>query len=194
MQDNGTLQAWAKLGYVLVDNKLVKANTLVAKKVEKIEPLRYVNTMIRINEIKDEFLLPDGEVIKIKHQFDINPCAAPRMTQSDKWKTDPNAINPIMRQRKPVTKYFAFRNEFIGLCDKVGYKLTEVLDILFIIPFPKTYSEKKRKILNNQAHQLRPDRDNFLKSVQDSFKVDDGFVWDGRTIKLWGEKGQIIIF
>lgn len=245
---NDTLGVWAKKGYVMVGDKLVKSEELVSKgKVEKIEPVSLsgklpivelphiaISNFIKdgfqaLNNSKpvqdlsmaqgmailakqrldafnetgvlfteaypeDVFLLPTGELLKVKYRFNIKPCPAPRMSQSDKWKLDPNALDPKMRQRPCVTRYFEWRGNFIPMCKEAGYDLTPVLDVLFVVPFPKSYNKKKRERLFNTEHQLRPDRDNFLKSVQDSFDVDDGFVWDGRTTKVWGEVGQIIIF
>ncbi len=113
----------------------------------------------------------------------IDPVPAPRMTRSDKW-----AKRPI------VTRYFAFRDELILKGNKVGLKLPNVLNVLFVIPMPKSWSENKRDKYRYQPHQSRPDRDNLLKSVQDAFNIDDSFVWDGRTTKIWGELGQIIFY
>lgn len=115
--------------------------------------------------------------------IDINPKPAPRMVRSDKWK-----------KRSIVTDYFSWRNAFRLLCNQAGYKVLEpVLDITFIIAMPGSWSEKKRVLMDGKPHQQRPDRDNLLKSVQDAFNVDDGFVWAGRTTKVWGYTGKIMI-
>jgi Holliday junction resolvase RusA-like endonuclease len=47
--------------------------------------------------------------------------------------------------------------------------------------------------MEGQRHQGRPDRDNLLKAFQDAFDGDDGFVWDGRTTKVWGRIGHIVV-
>jgi Holliday junction resolvase RusA-like endonuclease len=114
--------------------------------------------------------------------FEIEPFPAPRMVRSDKWA-----------KRQCVMDYFSWRTAFVLMCNKQGYRLQPVLNITFIIQMPKSWSEKKRTQMDGQPHQCRPDRDNLLKSIMDAFKIDDGFVWDGRTTKLWGRKGQIII-
>lgn len=237
---NDTLGVWAKKGYVMVGDKLVKSGELVTKgKVEKIEPEGFNPFMIPglspiehfsrltnprpVNDLsiamgvailakqrldafnetgilfteaypEDVFLLPTGELLKIKYRFNINPVSAPRMSQSDKWKTDPNHVDPLKRQRKPVEQYFRFKNTLIGLCAENGYKLTETLNILFIVPFPKSYNQKKREQLLNQPHDQKPDIDNFSKSWMDSLSKNDRTVWNLHAIKLWGEVGQIIIF
>lgn len=142
----------------------------------------------------ETFLLPDGSYIDVLYSFDLSPVSAPRMTQSDKWKLDPNHIDPLKRQRKPVEKYFKFKQDLLSLCAVNGYNLTERLNILFVVPFPKSYSKKKQEQLNNQPHDQKPDIDNFSKSFLDSLSNNDRFVWNLHAIKLWGYKGRIIIF
>lgn len=118
-----------------------------------------------------------------KFIFNITPCPAPRMTRSDKWK-----------KRECVTKYFAFRDEFILNCNIEGFKLTETLKIVFILPMPESWSNKKRAQMENNPHQNRPDVDNMIKSVLDAFGKDDGFVYDVHASKFWGKEGKIIIY
>lgn len=218
-KENSGLDVWARKGFIMVDGKLVKSETLVTTgRIEKLPSLietaiPLVNditiAMLKMKQFREHgiafievhnnetFLLPDGSYIDVLYKFDISPCPAPRMTQSDQWKTDPYHNDPSKRQRKPVAKYFAFRDKLVFLCKESGYKLTGTLNILFIIPMPKSWTKKKQLEMYNQPHQIRPDRDNYLKAFQDAFDGDDGFVWDGRTIKLWGvpgETGEIIIF
>lgn len=136
----------------------------------------------------------DINSITPKFIFDIEPCPAPRMTQSDKWKTDINHPDPKKRQRPSVKRYFDFKNELKRQCEINGYMLESVLNICFIKQMPESWSEKKKNQHDGRPHLSRPDRDNFLKAFQDSFNADDGFVWDGRTIKIWGRSSCIIVF
>lgn len=114
--------------------------------------------------------------------FDITPCPAPRMTRSDKWK-----------KRDCVVKYFHFRDTFRKMCMMKKYKLSDTLDIKFFIPMPESWSKKKRTEMNGKPHQSRPDVDNIVKGICDSFGIDDGFVWDIHARKYWSEKGSIKI-
>lgn len=120
---------------------------------------------------------------KPNYIIDIDPVPAPRMTRSDKWKKRPR-----------VMRYFAFRNELILKANLINLKLPNVLNVLFVIKMPDSWTEKKRQQMRYKPHQQKPDRDNLLKSVQDAFNIDDAFVWDGRTTKIWGEVGQIIFY
>jgi Holliday junction resolvase RusA-like endonuclease len=126
--------------------------------------------------------------------FKVVPCSAVRMTYRDRIFTNPNHPDPKKRQRPAVTKYFTFKNEILWTAKKIGYTLTPVLNILFIVPMPESWSKKKKTKMLNQPHMQRPDRDNYLKAFQDSFEGDDGFVWDGQTTKIWGEEGEIIVY
>lgn len=192
-----------KLGLIEKDGQYVKASSLVAKgKVEKLPGL--IEQMLPIVDQQTEaffkmkllaeqgimfvsampqFILPNREVIYPKHTFAISPMPAPRMVQSDKWA-----------KRASVMKYFAWRTEFILQSNKVGYSLRETLRIVFVFPFPKSFSKNKKAALFGQPHKQRPDVDNCCKSVLDAFGVDDGYVYDIRAVKVWGESGKIIIF
>jgi Holliday junction resolvase RusA-like endonuclease len=138
--------------------------------------------------------LPTKETIYRKFIFDILPCPAPRLSQSDKWKLDPNDPDPNKRQRKPVMKYFAYKNELLRQAAENGYKLTETLRMLVLVPMPKSWSNKKKEAMNNQPHKQRGDWDNYGKGFCDCLVGEDNFVWDARVVKLWAYKGQIIIF
>lgn len=123
----------------------------------------------------------------------ITPCPAPRMVRSDKWKT-PNHIDPRKRQRLCVTKYFEFRRSFLWLCKKHGYYLKDTLNIVFVLPMPNSWSRAKKEKMLNKPHQSKPDVDNCVKAVIDSFGIDDSFVWRIQAEKYWGEHGEIKIY
>lgn len=72
-------------------------------------------------------------------------------------------------------------------------KMVPNAHIIFIIPMPKSWSQKKRDLMNGQPHQQKPDIDNLTKSLLDALFDDDSHIWDIRTSKVWGEMGQIII-
>ena len=126
-------------------------------------------------------------------KFDIVPYPAPRMTRSDKWKTDINHPDPKKRQRLCVHKYFKFREELGWLCKKNNYTLGEKLNIVFVLPMPETWSNKKKAAMENEPHKNKPDLDNLCKAFADSFGKDDGFVYMINAAKYWGHKGSITI-
>ena len=122
-------------------------------------------------------------VYRVRHFFEIDPCAAPRMTRSDRFK-----------ERDCVMKYFSFRNELGYEANRRGYNLEGVTHVIFVVPMPASWSKKKKDEMFLSCHLPRPDRDNYLKAYQDTFGEDDSHVWDGRTTKIWGYFGGIIIY
>lgn len=135
-------------------------------------------------EVQDKDIIKERfNIEKFKYVFDTAPHSAPRMTRSDRWK-----------KRPIVVSYFAFKDEVRLKANLMGYKLSGVLDILFVVPMPKSWSKKKKREMYLTKHEQTPDRDNYLKAFQDAFNEDDSFVWDGRTTKIWGEKPYIIIY
>jgi len=116
--------------------------------------------------------------------IELEPRPAPRMTKRDKWA-----------KRKVVTDCFEWRKSFVLLCKQAQYHtLKPQLYGLFIIPMPISWSKKKRLTMIDKPHQQRPDTDNIIKNIQDSWGVDDGYVYSVHCEKYWGEKGRIILF
>ena len=103
----------------------------------------------------------------------------PRMTQRDKWG-----------EREAVQRYWAFKEE----CQVKGVQVPEQgADITFIMPMPKSWSNKKKEKMNGIQHQQKPDIDNLLKALLDAVYKDDSKVWDIKARKIWGFKGAINI-
>lgn len=127
--------------------------------------------------------------------FDIIPIGAPRMTRSDKWKLDPTHTDEKRRQRKPVTQYFRFQREIQALAMQTGFKLPESgFHVVFIVPMPHSWSDKKKNQMNSAPHQQKPDTDNMIKAVKDSLCENDANIWDYRITKYWGRSGKIVIY
>jgi hypothetical protein len=109
--------------------------------------------------------------------YDINPCAKPRMTQRDKWA-----------KRPPVLRYFAFKDE----CKLRGVKVPHFgAHIVFHVPMPKSWSDKKKNEYVGTPHLQRPDKDNLEKALLDAIYEEDSTVWDSRVTKLWSYFGKI---
>ena len=115
--------------------------------------------------------------------FKIDPVAAPRMTQADRWNN-----RPI------VQKYFDFRNELKYIAYLKGLKVvpSALEAITFSIPMPRSWSKKKREEMNGTPHQQTPDLDNLLKALLDGLCAEDNYVHSiGRLRKIWTEEGSI---
>lgn len=109
----------------------------------------------------------------------ITPVPKPRTTQRDRW-----AKRPV------VVRYYAFADE---LRLKYNGNLPPKITLQFIMPMPKSWSNKKRELMYMAPHQQRPDIDNLVKAVLDSLCEDDSYVHTVNASKVWGEEGAIII-
>jgi Holliday junction resolvase RusA-like endonuclease len=119
------------------------------------------------------------------YTFGINPTSKPRMVRSDKWK-----------KRAVTDSYWAFKDELKLRANLMGLKTlpSEIGSITFIVPMPDSWSEKKKKEFDEQAHKQRPDLDNFLKGLQDCLCSEDSHIWRiDNLCKLWGREGKLII-
>jgi Holliday junction resolvase RusA-like endonuclease len=122
--------------------------------------------------------------------IEINPVPEPRQSRRDTW-------NPSDR----VIKYRDF-------CDTLNQhfraaQLPENYLLVFYLPMPKSWSKKKKVQLYLTPHQQKPDKDNLEKAFLDGLfskhhnldgNYDDSHVWDGRTIKLWSDRGAIAVY
>ncbi len=114
-------------------------------------------------------------------EIKIIPVAKPRMTRSDKWK-----------KRPATSKYWAFKDELVMKCNLAGVKIIEELNVIFIIPMPKTWSKSKKAAMDEHKHLYKPDCDNLIKAVQDCLLKDDSGIFRVSAEKYWGTEGKII--
>jgi Holliday junction resolvase RusA-like endonuclease len=126
--------------------------------------------------------------------FDIVPVSAPRMTQSDRWKTNPNHHDPKKRQRPAVNKYFNYKNTLLAQAKEMGFTMKSVLDVVFIVPMPTSWSEKKKGKQNGLPCKSKPDTDNYVKALKDTFCENDSHIWREKAEKRWGYKGSVLVY
>ena len=119
---------------------------------------------------------------KSSMSINIQPVAKPRMTRSDRWK-----------KRPVVLKYWQFKDALKEKAEQKNWNLSKDITIYFSIAMPKSWSKKKKKQMNKQPHQHKPDIDNLIKSVLDSLAEDDSYVYSVKAVKSWSEKGNVWI-
>ena len=112
----------------------------------------------------------------------VQPVAAPRMTQRDKWA-----------RRPCVEKYFRFREALQLQANLSNFELGNEIFMLFVFEMPASYSKKKKESLLYQPMQNKPDIDNVAKSCVDALKNEDKQVWNITAKKIWGVKPMVII-
>lgn len=110
-------------------------------------------------------------------EITVAPVAKPRMTRSDKWK-----------QRPAVLKYRQFKDD---LRMQVTGSLDARFSVIFFVPMPASWSEKKKVAMYRTPHQQRPDVDNYLKGLMDALCEEDSHVYDVRAQKYWDYNGRI---
>tara|TARA_R110001599_G_scaffold130235_4_gene305325 strand:+ start:77 stop:574 length:498 start_codon:yes stop_codon:yes gene_type:complete len=128
------------------------------------------------------------------YMFDICPVSAPRMTQSDRWKVNPEHPDINKRQRPSVTRYFNYRDVLKLQANSMNFKMIDVLDVLFLIPMPKSWSNKKKAAMNALPCKVKPDTDNLTKAIKDTFCKEDSHIWRETAEKRWSYCGAVIIF
>lgn len=92
-----------------------------------------------------------------------------------------------------MKRYYAWRDQLRWLCKAEKFSLTDQFNVTFILPMPKSWSNKKRADLEGMPHQQKPDTTNLVKAVEDALRVDDERIWNVAAAKLWGREGKIII-
>lgn len=87
-------------------------------------------------------------------------------------------------------------NQFKSDVQLLGITLPECgYHVIFMIPMPKSWSDKKKKEHYLQAVKsgVKGDKDNYEKALLDSIYSEDRHVWDGRASKVWAYEGFIMI-
>jgi Holliday junction resolvase RusA-like endonuclease len=142
----------------------------------------------------DDTLIYELDKTRKFYMFDVCPVSAPRMTQSDRWKTNPNHPDINKRQRPSVTRYFDYKTKLKLQGNLMNFEMIDVLDVLFLIPMPKSWSKKKKKSMNALPCKVKPDTDNLTKAIKDTFCKDDSHIWRETAEKRWAYCGAVIIF
>ena len=114
--------------------------------------------------------------------FEITPIGKPRMTQRDKWL-----------KRPCVVRYRHFADMLRLLAKMKGYELVDGIDAVFVLPMPRSWSQRKKERMNGQPHIVKPDLDNIIKAFQDVLCKDDQKIHTYNCCKIYGYEGQIVI-
>ena len=102
------------------------------------------------------------------------------MTRQDKWKKRPCVVN-----------YWAFVDEC--KLKRLTFPASGA-DITFVIPMPKSWSNKEKIKMDGQPHIHKPDLSNLLKALEDAVYKNDSMIWNYKSLtKIWGYTGMIII-
>ena len=115
------------------------------------------------------------------YRFDVVPVAAPRMNRADRWK-----------KRPCVVKYFAYRDQVRAIAEEQGVTLPERFYLWFQMPMPKSWGQRKKRMMFGALCRSKPDIDNLAKGFFDCFG-EDKHVWSVQITKTWHDKGGIVV-
>lgn len=115
-------------------------------------------------------------------ELPITPVPKPRMTRADRWK-----------QRECVIRYWEFKDNIQSEFHDNNYTFPVPAHVIFLMPIPQSWSQKKQQKMLGQPHLQRPDKDNLEKAILDALFEEDSHVWDGRVSKFWSRTGKILI-
>lgn len=115
------------------------------------------------------------------YRFDVVPVAAPRMNRADRWK-----------KRPCVVKYFEYRDQVRALAAEQGFTLPERFYLWFQMPMPKSWSQRKKRMMFGEPCRVKPDADNLAKGFFDCFG-EDKHVWSVQLTKTWHDVGRITV-
>ena len=95
---------------------------------------------------------------------------------------------------KRYHRYRDYKTELRLLLKQVGiHKCPSAFFIKFVMPFPVSYTDKKKDTLRGKPHTQKPDLDNLVKGFMDCFGTDDSGVHAITMLKVWGDEGKIIL-
>lgn len=112
------------------------------------------------------------------YKYSITPVSKPRQTRSDVWK-----------KRPCVVKY----RKFADKCRELNIEIRPFDHVIFHIPMPKSWSNKKKLKMDSKPHLNRPDIDNLGKAIMDAVLKEDSHIHDIRLSKIWSFEGYIEI-
>ena len=117
--------------------------------------------------------------------FPMMPVPKPRMTQRDRWK-----------KRPIVTRYHTFKDEIndYARSQKFNWVKGQWISLLFTLPMPKSWTKKKKELMNGELHESKPDLDNLIKAVLDAlFDEDKEVARFYMCEKRWGTEPTITL-
>lgn len=116
-----------------------------------------------------------------KFVFDVVPVPAPRMNQADRWK-----------KRPCVIRYFEYRDQVRAIAEEQGFTLPGQFYLWFQLPMPKSWSQRKKRMMFGEPCLSKPDTDNLAKGFFDCFG-EDKHVWSVQLTKTWHDAGRIVV-
>ncbi len=138
-------------------------------------------------------------LMKGKVTLNITPLTNVRATQGDRVffriprdKLRPDGLKRLLR----LERYNNYKVSLLAEAKRNRFILPEQgAIVVFFIPVPKSWSEKKKRLMHLQLHCGKPDLDNILKGFFDGLFTNDHHIGNISVTKLWinSDKGKIEI-
>ena len=183
----------SKMGLVLKDGVLQKQKAVRKKTVrikESLGSYKFNDGLPSVVEVERFYL----DKRRRFYAFDVVPIGKPRMTQSDKWKTNPEHPDINKRKRAVVHNYHLCQNEIRFQAEKMRFILGKTLEAIFFIPMPDSWKKTKKEKMNGMPCEEKPDIDNLVKFFLDTFSKEDKFVYGINCKKYWAYFGSILVY
>lgn len=133
--------------------------------------------------------------------YPITPMAKPRMTRADGFTMSKLRAGKRLNEREQ--KRAPLLSAWLAYSDEVRLNNVQIPEggshIIFVIPFPRSWSMTRRDELRGRPHRgkadkaKKNDKDNLEKGLLDVVFGDDSAVWDSRVSKVWHDNGGIFV-
>ncbi len=122
--------------------------------------------------------------------LNITPRTWVRVTQKDKifFRIPRDKLRPAgLKRLLRIESYNEYKVDLLAEAKRHNFILPEVgAGIIFFVPCPKSWSNKKKKQYHGKFHQSRPDLKNLLSSFEDSLMTEDkGIAYYSHLGKRW---------
>ena len=90
-------------------------------------------------------------------------------------------------------RYHEYMNSLRVLARAEGLTLADSFAVVFHMPMPKSWSQKKKDRLRGEPHQQKPDYSNCLKALEDALHPNDKEIWRVHGEQRWADEGSIVV-
>lgn len=140
---------------------------------------------VHVSRLLYDTILSLPQLVGKELRLPVKPCTSPRMTRRDSWRNPP---------RPCVARYRAFKDALREAWPRVAEEFPrDVVIVQFMVPMPESWSEKKKKAMEGEKHEQKPDIDNYIKALFDAALTDDQMISGTFAEKRWAREGSINI-
>lgn len=171
MKNRNAWTAWHK------QQEKEKLSRRLDSKWKKAPPKKEITDNIKSLTLdKVKLILP-----KPMHQLHIRAQPAPRLVDSDRYSG-----------RDAAVRYFAYKDALRAILPNP--LMEDEVYVIFLFKVSESWSSKKKEEHLYTKHQFRPDTDNLLKALKDTFMKEDSHVFLECAAKYWAADDQILIY